>query len=287
MTLKWNLGASDSAVAEQRLGIPLVRERSRGAPPVGVAVSSSLVDDAFGRRVSFASKGLAFCYFSLGVGSMALALWVGGAANLLYWFAACYFGLCYAYLRKDARVLGKRSDGSFNIWRALLFFPYLFLVRAFFHVKRIGLRKEACWHKVAPDIYLGRIALPDELPPDVRLVVDLTCEYAEPRRIVSTHLYRSLPALNRFIPDPESFRALLDELVDFQAPIFIHCGAGRGRAAAFASALLVARGLAQDVAEAEKRLRAVRPGVRLHEVQRALVTRYTLTAVASPRRNPR
>ena len=41
-----------------------------------------------------------------------------------------------------------------------------------------------------------------------------------------------------------------------------------------AAAVLVARGLARDVDEAEARLRSARPSVHLHAAQRAMVTRF-------------
>ena len=150
--------------------------------------------------------------------------------------------------------------------------PYLSLVRIFFHIKRQFFPAPA-WNEVASGIYLGRMALPSERPAATALVVDLTCEFARPaEKEAKGPAYRSLPALNRFIPNPHCFRELLSELVEYQSPIFVHCGAGYGRAAAFVAALLIARGLAADVDQAERQMRAIRVGVRLHAVQRSLVS---------------
>jgi hypothetical protein len=224
------------------------------------------------RKVAAVTRGaLALAFLPFGAASLGLALWLGWPGAVFYWFAASYFGLVYCYAHGNCALLGKRADGGLHWASVLLFLPYLLLVWAFFHLKRMGLRREACWHRVADGVYLGRRPLPGELPPDARLIVDLTCEFAEPRPIVESADYRSLPSLNRYAPDPIAFRALVGELAGYPHPIYVHCGAGRGRAAAFAAALLLARGLARNVDDAEQQLKRARPGVHLHPVQRALV----------------
>ena len=82
------------------------------------------------------------------------------------------------------------------------------------------------------------------------------------------------------------FVALIDELQRFPGCIYVHCGAGRGRSAMVVAALLVLRGVATDAREAERQLRAIRPGVRLHAAQRATVDRCcaALSARAAPDR---
>jgi hypothetical protein len=55
--------------------------------------------------------------------------------------------------------------------------------------------------------------------------------------------------------------------------IYIHCAQGRGRSAALAAALLIARGMAANVDEAEAALSRARPSVRLNSAQRAWVAR--------------
>jgi protein-tyrosine phosphatase len=248
--------------------LPLGRERGT-APQERVAATAT----AFYLRIAAVTRTLlALAFFLLGAVSLGLALYLGWPGALFYWFAASYLGLAYCYARGSCALLGKREDGGLHWASVLLFLPYLLLVWSFFHLKRMGLRREACWHRVAEGLYLGRRALPGELPPDTRSIVDLTCEFAEPRSIVDSVDYRCLPSLNRYVPDPDAFRALVEELAGYSHPVFIHCGAGRGRAAAFAAALLLARGLARDVDEAEKWLRSARPGVRLHPVQRELAS---------------
>jgi protein-tyrosine phosphatase len=51
----------------------------------------------------------------------------------------------------------------------------------------------------------------------------------------------------------------------------MHCAVGQGRSATLVAALLVRLGRADDVADAEQKLRAIRPGVRLADRQRRFV----------------
>jgi len=57
--------------------------------------------------------------------------------------------------------------------------------------------------------------------------------------------------------------------------MYIHCAQGRGRSAAVAAALLIRKGLAADVDEAERMLRAARPSIRISPAQRRLVAKIS------------
>ena len=140
-------------------------------------------------------------------------------------------------------------------------------------MKTAGLRREACFHQAAPGLLIGRRPRGFELPANCALVVDLTSEFIEAPGVVARCRYRCLPTLNRHVPDPAELESLLLELIDFQGVLYVHCGAGRGRSAMLVAALLVLRGHARDVAAAELQLKALRPGVRLHAAQRALIER--------------
>ena len=120
------------------------------------------------------------------------------------------------------------------------------------------------------------------------MVVDLTAELMEARAVVDACAYRAVPTLNRHVPDNLAFQRLLEELAQFEGPIYLHCGAGRGRSAMTAAALLVMRGLAPDVLAAEQQLRALRPGVMLHPEQRAFIARQCARSrhVAAPQSPP-
>ncbi len=177
-----------------------------------------------------------------------------------------WVGLSYALGRPG--MAGKRAGGGFAPWAFVLTGPVLLVVWLAWVVRR--LRSERCWDEVQPGLFLGRRALPAELPPGIRMVVDLTCELAEPvplRRLE----YRCLPTLDGGAPEREGFLRLVREIAAFEGPVYVHCAAGHGRSATVVLAVLLARGAAKDVGAAEALVRAARPGVLLSKAQRALL----------------
>jgi protein-tyrosine phosphatase len=114
------------------------------------------------------------------------------------------------------------------------------------------------------------MAAPAELPQGVGLVVDLTCELAEPRPIREGS-YRCLPTLDGGAPDREQFVAVVQEVARFKGSTFIHCAAGHGRSATLAAGVLLAKGIVGSVEEAEALLRSKRRGVFLTRSQRRLL----------------
>lgn len=199
------------------------------------------------------------------------------ASGLLLWLAIANGVVAYAYATGRVAVFGKRGDGKLALWNTLLLLPYLLLVWAFFWAKTLGLRPEPCWHEAAPGLYVGRKPRAFELPRDCTLVLDLTCEFTEASDVVGKQAYRCVPILNRHVIAEADMRALLQSLVAHEGGLYVHCGAGRGRSAMVTAALLVLRGYAADVQSAEAALARLRPGVKLHAVQRALIARCCST----------
>ncbi len=184
------------------------------------------------------------------------------------WTGLAYLNVAVIYALDRPRLFGKRSDGRLSPRLALATLPYLLLVWGFHRLKRF--RDDwalAPWTAVGADLWIGRLG-PHEPPPDAERIVDLTCEFPVPRRWRRRSGYRSLPTLNRWIPEAGAVRRLLGEIGS--APVAVACGAGKGRSALLAVVLMVERGLAPNVREAETRLAALRAGVRLHPVQRRL-----------------
>lgn len=217
----------------------------------------------------------------LGVALFASAAWLGGPAWILAWPAVAVSVVGAGYLGLGPGVFGKRQDGSIRLLHGLLLLPYH--VVAFLRMHWDGWwRAEAPWHRVADGIYLGRRTA--RVPDDARVHVDLTAELP---RIAARSLpvrYYVLPTLDATAPDFEPFACLVEAIAPERAPIFVHCAAGHGRSAAFAAALLVARGLASSAEEAEEILRRARPRVRLHREQRELVDRFARERVTTSAR---
>jgi protein-tyrosine phosphatase len=89
--------------------------------------------------------------------------------------------------------------------------------------------------------------------------------------------YLCVPTLDALTPSDSIARQAIDRIARSDGPVYIHCAQGHGRSAAFAAAVLIRRGLARDVEEAERLLVTKRPGVRLNRRQREFVRRVTQT----------
>ena len=187
----------------------------------------------------------------------ALAVATGGLVRALWaWTALACATACVAYVRNRPQWLGKH-DGAPSV-RALVVLPYLVAFR-------IACRLMRWWRgadrpsEVAPGVWVsGRIRAGD-LPRGVTRVVDLVAEYAADPVVRTLDGYRSLPVLDGGVPaDADAFLALVHALAEGPGEVLVHCDSGRGRAPTFAAALLVARGVAPDVASALGILRARR-----------------------------
>lgn len=213
---------------------------------------------------------------SQGAGLLVLGLLLGALASRLasawmmplLWLAACFVAVGVAYARGARGVFGKRPDGALAASRVLLLLPFLGLLWGVWHVAR-KLSREAPVDELSPRLRLARRLLPDELPADVVLVVDLTAEF---HSSVSRCNYRSLPILDGGVPDRAQLRRVID-VIPGDGVTLIHCAQGHGRTALFAACLLIDRdGLTAEAATAA--VLAARPLARMNRAQRAFVERF-------------
>lgn len=208
------------------------------------------------QRVSLALAISTLGLASAGLGAPRPVSW------LLWWTAASCALLAYAYARNRPALLGKRG-GRLGWARTALLLPYLVAFRTVCALVRLY-RPRRPPDRIAAGIWVaGRVA-PAEIPPEVDFVIDFTAEFSEPRAIRTRLGYRCVPVLDgSYPPDESSFLALIDELARSERGVLLHCDSGKGRAPTAAAALLLARGLANSVAEAVEHLRNARPVVAL------------------------
>jgi protein-tyrosine phosphatase len=243
-----------------------------------VSTSSATTHEGLARRFQrspLALHGIRFGVMLcvLGLALATAAIWLGGPALLVLWPATSVFVVGLGYLFFGPAVFGKRSDGSLSPLPLVLLFPYH--VAAWIRLRWNARDGRPPFDLVAPGVYLGRrLVDASQLPKDARLVVDLTAEFRVTRGVDGRYEYLALPTLDTTVPSYDAFARLVEQAAAHAGPIYIHCAAGYGRSAAVAAAVLIARGLAKDVDEAQAQLRAARPKVWLHPGQRAHVTRF-------------
>ncbi len=221
----------------------------------------------------------------LGISTAALSLLLGGFGLLLLWPALNFSLLGLAYSLKNHALLGKKSDGTIALAQGFLFGPYLLLTWGVFHVSRLVTR-ETFADEVIPGLWVGRRPFVKELPIGAKIIVDMTAEFPVEPAIRKQLPFVCVPVLDGAAPSAKALDDLVTHLRDKEG-IFLHCAAGHGRSATIATALLLERGLATTIDDAEALLRVKRPGIRLNPLQRDVLQRWLATKHAAPRQTLR
>lgn len=208
-------------------------------------------------------------FLVIGASLAGLGAVAGGLAWALLWPAMSFLLVGVAYLTRRPGMLGKRVNGTFPWWVILGLGPFLLLSWSTWCGLR-ALRNEEPSNAVLPGLWVGRRPLAHELPHGARLVVDLTAELAASAEVRCRPGYLCVPMLDGTAPERRTLESLLERLRG-EDGILVHCAAGHGRSATVVAALLIERGHATGVAQAEARLRERRPGIRLSAAQRRCV----------------
>ncbi|MEM7314051.1 MAG: dual specificity protein phosphatase family protein [Planctomycetota bacterium] len=183
-----------------------------------------------------------------------------------YWYLLCLwpaasFGIIAAgYLFLGPRVYGK-SHGVLSPFTTVLLLPYLCYMWAAWYAMRF-VKTEAAYDQLTEDIYIGRRLLAHEFPDFVDHVIDLTCEFTEPKPLRET-TYHSFQILDGYVPDTAQLKEWLSDAANLKGVIYIHCAEGHGRTGLFAAALLVQLGKFASADEALEYVKSKRPLVRL------------------------
>jgi protein-tyrosine phosphatase len=185
---------------------------------------------------------------------------------LLLWPALSCIAISLAYWRFGARVFGKRIDGTMRKSSLIVLLPYLTYLWSVWHVLRMVVRED-CQNQVAENLTIGRRLLASELPEDIEVVVDLTCEFFEPKTIRTSREYLSFPMLDGVASSPQAVVRIVQQLSGEDRHLFIHCAQGHGRTGLVAAALLLVRGSTADPNAAVELIQSARPQVRLSREQ--------------------
>src|SRR5262245_17618768 len=199
-----------------------------------------------------------------------VAFSLDGVYRLALWPGVSFLIVALAYAKLGPRVLGKKPDGSLGWLALVLLLPYFLLTWGLWHLLRM-VHREDCCNEVAPGLWLGRRALPREIPEDVDLVIDLTAEFFEPRSITKQRTYVSLPVLDASVPDLATFASAVESIAVWPGKVYIQCASGHGRSATLMAAVLIRKGLVGSVDEALRHIKRTRPGIAVEKRQRSLL----------------
>jgi membrane-associated phospholipid phosphatase len=205
---------------------------------------------------------------ALRIGALAVVFSVialGGGGWLWFGWPAVACGIvALAYIRRDARLLGK-ENGNLSPAAEWCLLPWILIARAVQHPHLGGLSAR----EIAPGLLLGRRHTQREAAALVSqgplAVLDLTAEGNAPHAFRERATYRNVPLLD-LVPPPE---AAVREAVEFirthhkSHTVLVHCQLGLFRSATVLAAWLVDAGIVADHAAAVDMIRKQDPRVKL------------------------
>lgn len=199
----------------------------------------------------------------------------GTVSVLLIFLAVIYRGLCFlclwpaisfamiasGYLFFGPKVYGKSSKGRLSLFNVFLLLPYLLYMWSVWFLIRL-VKTEPAYDQLTDRIFIGRRLLQNEFPDKFDHVIDLTCEFSEPKAARNVN-YHSFQILDGFVPDATQLAEWSKAAAEFGGTIYIHCAEGHGRTGLFATVLLMQLEVFSDVNEALDFVKSKRPLVRL------------------------
>ena len=206
-------------------------------------------------------------FFSIISALLIVAAIMYGGWHIVYLWPAISFGIvAVGYLFVGPRVYGKSQSGVCSPLNTVLLLPYLLYLRGVWHVIRF-FKTESAYDQLIDNIYIGRHLMAREFPEFIDHVIDLTCEFTEPKTLRNTD-YHSMQILDGFVPDTQQLKTWVANVATLNGTIYIHCAEGHGRTGLFASVLLVHLGHSPSVEDALQLVKSKRPLVRLNSRQR-------------------
>ncbi len=180
---------------------------------------------------------------------------------LLLWPALSFGVVALGYFRFGPRVYGKSEHGLLSPFNQLILLPYLIFLWCVWYAVRL-VKREPAYNQLTENVIIGRRLMTHEVPKDIRHVIDLTCEFNEPKAM-RLNFYHSMQILDGFVPSVDQLRAWAQIAARLSGKIYIHCAEGHGRTGLFAAVFLLQIGHCQTVDEALQFIKSKRPLVRL------------------------
>jgi len=189
---------------------------------------------------------MASLFAALGLILVAIALTKGGFWLVMLWFGLDFLLIAFAYFRSFEGIFGKKPSGQLPISSKTIFFPFLLYALAIWHLARLFSREPVTNH-ITDNIIVGRRLLSSEITENFDIIVDLTSEFDEPKKLRTHPGYRNFPILDASTPSVDALHAFINSLPP--GVIYIHCAQGHGRTGLFALALLYERKIVSSTNE--------------------------------------
>lgn len=187
------------------------------------------------------------------------------------WPAFSFVMASFGYMGHGARIY-RKAQGRLSFLTKMLMAPLLFAQWLSWRHYR---NKSARWDAVTPRVWIGSLPDPadaqEAVSAGVTTVIDLTVEFsAEPAFLALN--YHHVPVLDLTAPTSGQLRAAA-QIIEEESKsgiVFVHCKAGYSRSAGVVGAWMLTTGRAATIEDAEKLLRAARPGIVIRpEIRRA------------------
>jgi len=184
---------------------------------------------------------------------------------LLGWCLLSMLLCALSYLWIGPETFKKDSKGDIPLLNRFIHTPWIWEYRLIVGLDRL-LGREGV-NEISPGLWLGRRLLARELPPGLQLVVDLTAESSRIRDLPEGLEYLCLPTLDGQAPEALAFTQLVETVSDHPGPVLIHCARGHGRSATVMAAVLMKRGIVDNIEKASALMKSKRKRVHLHRGQ--------------------
>lgn len=185
------------------------------------------------------------------------------------WPALSFAIVASGYFCFGPRVYGKSQRGILSPVKVFLLLPYLLYSWSVWYGVRL-VKRESAYDQLSENVFIGRRLMSHELPEHIDHVVDLTCEFTEPKRLRSRS-YHSFQILDGFVPTCDQLCKWVETTARLSGNVYIHCAEGHGRTGLFAAALLLHRDDFQTVDDALQFIKSRRPLVRIGRQQLAVL----------------
>ena len=191
---------------------------------------------------------------------------------ILLWPATSFTVVAISYLTASPKCFAKQENGRIHFIPQLLMLPYLICLWSLWHIIRLC-QTENPYDELNEQITIGRRLFVHELPPDTQMVIDLTCEFNEDKRIVKNYDYRCFPILDCCPAEQQPLIDFLQSVALCDKKMFVHCAQGHGRTSMIVCILLVLQKKASSPQEAMQQIKEKRPRANMTKQQWQLVER--------------